>query len=537
MTLEVSLPSTSSEVVASHADRWRAGDTLARMWGMDPTVWADPGTPEIADRLGWLDAPKNSRSLIGTIEELHAQAVDEGVQDIVLCGMGGSSLAPEVFAATLPFASASPKLTVIDSTHPDAVTTVASSTDPATTWYVVASKSGGTIETMSLFKFFWQRASERLADPGSHFVAITDPGTSLEALAEERGFRDAITADPNVGGRYSALTAFGLVPAGLIGADLGRLLDGAQKAADLCGPSAPLDQNPGFALGVVLAEAARNGDDKAQFLSSDPVSTLGVWIEQLVAESTGKEGLGIVPIDGGQLLDERSDSTVVSIGSSVASGSGIELAVTDEYDVGGAMFILEFAVAVAGSVLGINPFDQPDVQLAKKLAAVAMERGPDTSGPRPPQVTDARWLTDLLAALDGTSASYVSIQAYIPQTAHNNATLTVLRTILTALSGAHVTVGYGPRFLHSTGQLHKGGPAGGVYLQIIDEPALSLPIPGADMTFNNLIAAQAAGDRAALIDRDRTVICVDLGTDVADGLATMLHRLQSEVPTHPTSTP
>jgi len=537
MTFEVSLPSASSAVVGLHASQWQEGRTIDRMWDKDPTVWADPATPEISDRLGWLDAPNRSRSLIGTIEELHNQAVDEGIEDIVLCGMGGSSLAPEVFAATLPRNSASPKLTVIDSTHPNAVVAVAAATDPGTTWYVVASKSGGTIETMSLFRFFWRQAAEALTDPGSHFIAITDPGTSLEALATERGFRSVVNADPNVGGRYSALTAFGLVPTGLIGADLGRLLDGAQKAADLCGPTKPLEENPGFEMGVALAEAARSGEDKAQFLCGAPLSTLGVWIEQLVAESTGKEGLGIVPIDGGQLLDERGDTVVVGIGASVADESVIELVVVDPYDVGGAMFILEFAVAVAGSVLGINPFDQPDVQLAKELAAAAMDGGADASGPRLPQATDTRWVTELVAAFDDPSPSYVSVQAYISQTAQNVASLAELRAALTAQSGAHVTVGFGPRFLHSTGQLHKGGPAGGVYLQITDEPTPSLPIPETDTTFNNLIAAQAVGDRTALADRDRAVIAVDLGTDVAGGLATMLHRLQAEPAHHPTSTP
>ncbi len=526
MTLQISMPSDASGVTALHVAEWTSANILERFWSKDPTVWADPPIPETSDRLGWLNAPVTSRPLIGTIEALHEQAVSEGITDIVLCGMGGSSLAPEVFAATLPKDNSSPVLTVIDSTHPRAVDAVARATDPATTWYIIASKSGGTIETMSLFRYFWMRADQVLEDPGSHFIAITDPETSLGALAADRGFRSTVLADPDIGGRYSALTAFGLVPAGLVGGDIAALLESADRAASSCRPGTPLAENPGFTLGVLLAERARQGTDKAQFVGSHPASTIGIWTEQLIAESTGKEAKGIVPIDGGPVRLEATDATVVAVGGTSSPEADIAILFDDPYDVAGAMFILEFATAVAGRCLDINPFDQPDVQLAKKLATAAMEGdlGPDKSPPVP--LDDLGWVDDLMEPLQEEPPSYVSVQAYVPQTPETATLLEDLRRALTDVSNAYVTIGFGPRFLHSTGQLHKGGPGGGVYLQIVDDTGEPMEIPGADATFNKLIAAQAMGDRAALVDRGRSVTAVDLGTDTNGGLSMLTERIR-----------
>jgi transaldolase/glucose-6-phosphate isomerase len=527
--VQVSLPSASTELVAAEATAWRTGDVLKRLWAKDPTVWADPPVPETADRLGWLDASASSRPLISSIQSLHADAIENGITDIVLCGMGGSSLAPEVFAATLPVATGSPKLTVIDSTHPVAISRVASATSPASTWYIIASKSGGTIETMSLFRYFWVEAQQHLGNPGGHFIAITDPGTSLESLASERGFRATFLADSNVGGRYSALTAFGLVPTGLAGGDVTRLLDSAAQAARSCSPSTPLEANPGFGIGAVLAARARLGEDKAQFLCTTPVETIAIWIEQLIAESTGKEGVGIVPIGGGsQLIDDRG-ATVVGIGSPPFPDVDIEISVDDPYDVAGVMFVLEFATAVAGRCLGINPFDQPDVQLAKKLAATAMSGELSTDVSPPVKVSDMGWTEALTSKIAGSVPSYVSIQAYVAQTPETEARLKELRRVLTEASGAFVTVGFGPRFLHSTGQLHKGGPPGGLYLQIVNDTGDPLEVPESGFTFNELIAAQARGDRAALTDRDRAVIAVDLGADTDAGLMSMVERLSAVI--------
>jgi transaldolase/glucose-6-phosphate isomerase len=531
--LTVSLPPVSAGIIAEEADTWRSNGILQRLWSKDPTVWADPPVPEISDRLGWLDAPTASRALISEIGVLHAAAVEAGITDIVLCGMGGSSLAPEVFASALPLQVGSPKLTVIDSTHPATVAHVAAATRPETTWYIVASKSGGTIETMSLFRYFWKLAVEQLPEPGQHFIAITDPGTSLETLAAERGFRAVLLADPDVGGRYSALTAFGLVPTGLIGGDVHRLLDSAERAADLCGRDTPLEFNPGFGIGVVLADRARGGVDKAQFLCTPPLETIAIWIEQLIAESTGKEGLGLVPIDGGPRLAGDRGATTVGIGTAPAPDVDIDISVDDPYEVAGVMFILEFATAVVGRCLGINPFDQPDVQLAKKLASTAMSGGLKADEAPPIHVLDGEWADSLATALADSSPSYISIQAYIPRTPDTEAALDGLRSVLSEVSDAFVTVGFGPRFLHSTGQLHKGGPSGGIYLQIVNDAGGPLEVPESDFTFNQLIEAQSRGDRAALTDRGRTVIAVNLGVDANEGVLLMVERLTPSVDTDP----
>lgn len=534
MTFRVSIKPQSGGHAGDSETRWLNEDLVARIWRGDPTVWADPPAPEIASRLGWLHAPERSRKLVTLIEELHRTAVNDGITDVVLCGMGGSSLAPEVFASTLPSADGSPRLTVMDSTHPDAVRAVDAAIDPATTWFIISSKSGGTIETMSLLKFFWERATLEVPDPGNHFIAITDPGTSLETLAAEKGFRATVLADPEVGGRYSALTAFGLVPAGIIGADVGALLDAAKRGAARCGPDIPLEENAGFGIGVRLTDRSRRNSDKVRFVSSPPVASLGIWIEQLIAESTGKDGVGIVPIDGGPRLDgvpgDNAGATTVGIGTPTDETFDIEISLHDPYDVGTVMFILEFATAVAGEILGVNPFDQPDVEIAKQLAGKAMQGDAGAAEAAPHDVHDPRWVRDFLAALgETTPPSYVSIQAYLPQDADTEERLDTLRLTISTTLGVYTTTGYGPRYLHSTGQLHKGGPPGGVFLQIVDDTATELMVPGAGYTFNQLIQAQAAGDRAALADRGRSVISVNVGGSRVQGLRSLVDQVRAAV--------
>lgn len=529
MTLTVSVRPGAEPETGSIAARWRAEDIVARIWARDATVWGDPEVSEIANRLGWLDSPRTSRQLIEQITELHETALSEGVTDIVLCGMGGSSLAPEVFSATLPAAKGSPKLTLMDSTHPDAIRAVTDRTDPRTTWYIVASKSGGTLETLSLYNHFWETASGVLENPGRHFVAITDSGTSLESLSTERGFRSTVLADSEVGGRYSALTAFGLVPAALMGADVLAILETALAGADRCQPDTPLDENPGFRIGALLASRALTGADKAQFIATDTVHGIGIWIEQLIAESTGKQGAGIVPIDGGPLINGSPDATIVAIGSEPMAGADINIAVDEPYDVGALMFVLEFATAVAGEILGINPFDQPDVEMAKKLTERAMAGGLASADMPPTSASGGRWLESLATATQRARPSYVSIQAYIPQTPDNTGALEALRTSVTEAIGAYTTVGFGPRFLHSTGQLHKGGPSGAVYLQIVGDTGDILGIPDSSYSFNELITAQSRGDRAALRERNRTVIAIDLGGAGAPELEAMAERLRGMV--------
>jgi len=508
------------------ADRWRTHRLIDRVWQGDPTVWGPPGTPEIANRLGWLELPRTSLALTPVITDLASEAIDEGITDIVLCGMGGSSLAPEVFAKTLAGDPPNPPLTVLDSTHPDAIRAVAQSTEPERTWYVVASKSGTTLETLSLFRFFWAEATGKLAEPGGHFIAITDPGSSLVDLATERGFRSTIEADPNVGGRYSALAAYGLVPAGLVGADVLRILSSASRAAEQCGPDVPLIDNPAFVIGATLASNALDGRDKAHIIASDPVNAFPIWAEQLIAESTGKKGLGILPIAGGPVASAASDGTVVSIGMSASADADLSLLVEDGYDIAGAMFVLELATAVAGEILGIQPFDQPDVQLAKLLAASAMSGELETTFAAPMVVGSPDLTTALEVALGDPQLSYIAIQAYVKPDATTDTAIEGLRSILDARYETYTTSGYGPRFLHSTGQLHKGGPPGGLFIQIIDDPRVQMDVPETNFSFNELIAAQAQGDRAALEDRGRTVVTIAAGDDVASTLELLSKQLR-----------
>jgi transaldolase/glucose-6-phosphate isomerase len=515
------------DVIASTASEWDADRRMQRLWEKDPTVWFDPARPEIEDRLGWLDLPTTSATMVDRIEDLAAEARRSGVTDLVLCGMGGSSLAPEVFAATLPHDGISPRLTVIDTTHPDAVTAVADATDPRSTWYLISSKSGTTLETASLFAYFWDVASAALERPGDHFVAVTDPGSSLAGIARARGFRSTFLADPTVGGRYSALSAFGLVPAGITGADTGALLASGRVAAIACGPDVPLTANPGFMIGSVLGAAAREGRPVAIFDAADPVASLPIWIEQLIAESTGKDGRGIIPIDDGPVPSQRRGIVTVSLGAKPRTSADIAITVTDPYDVAAAMFVMEVATAVAGRIIGIHPFDQPDVQLAKSLAHRAMEGALPSGGAEPLAIGDPS-VRSLLEAAHMDGALYVAVQAYVAPDSEVDTALAGLRDDVTAHIGPPVALGYGPRYLHSTGQIHKGGPDGGVFIQIVDHPVGTVPVPGTDYTFSQLVAAQAAGDRAALAERGRTVIPLDVGDAVVEGIET-LHRLVIDV--------
>ncbi|MCL1593323.1 MAG: glucose-6-phosphate isomerase [Actinomycetia bacterium] len=508
--------------LASTADRWRDESLIERVWRADPTVWAPLGTPEVANRLGWLNLHETSLPLVSVIDDLSSESIAQGITDIVLCGMGGSSLAPEVFSTSVRTESPYPKLTVLDSTHPDAVAFVASHTSPATTWYVIASKSGTTLETLSLFRYFWKVASDTLEHPGSQFVAITDPGSSLSDLAADREFRACIEADPSVGGRYSALTAYGLVPAGLAGLDVGRLLASTSNVARRCAPEVELLENPAFLLGATLATRARNGADKAQIVATEPVEAFPVWAEQLIAESTGKQGRGIIPIAGGPFPSSATDGTIISIGSDPVPGADIEITVDDSYDIAGAMFLFELATAIAGEVLGIQPFDQPDVQLAKELAASAMSGDLVSTTEPPVPLNDATLANRIADTISSQDISYVSIQAYLNPGRPLDDRLESLRSMLDRRYGVFTTTGYGPRFLHSTGQIHKGGPPGGVYVQLIDSAQTTMPIPETDYSFNELIAAQALGDRTALAERGRSVISIDLGSNATAGITNLI---------------
>lgn len=523
MSVVVESTAARSADLDAVAARWTTDDLMARLWNRDPTVWFDPPRQEIDNRLGWLDLPTSSRTLVGTVTDLAAEARSLGITDVVLCGMGGSSLAPEVFAATLPRPEGSPKLTVIDTTHPDAVADVTARIDPATTWFVISSKSGGTLETTSLFHHFWSVARSAVSDQGTHFIAVTDPGSSLETAARDRGFRAVVLADPDVGGRYSALSAFGLVPVGITGVDIATLLDRGADAAHSCRSNVPLLDNPGFLIGATLGTSAARGSDIARFEAHTPLAALPVWIEQLIAESTGKEQRGIIPVADGPLPANARGVVNVSIGRTTDPDADIGIRVDDAHDVAAVMYILEFATAIAGEVIGIHPFDQPDVQLAKSLAHRAMEGSLPASSVTVYRVGDASTRPEITQLTDG--ARYVAIQAYVAPTPATTRALEGLRAAIVERLGVMTTTGYGPRFLHSTGQLHKGGPPGGTYVQIVDTPSATVAVEESDFSFNELIAGQAAGDRAALSDRDRHVLAFDIGTQGLESVAGALDEL------------
>ena len=529
---------------------WRAAGLGRRLWAKDPTVWFEEPVAEIVDRLGWLDLPGVMAARIEGIERFADQVCGEGTRHVVLLGMGGSSLAPEVFAAALGAGAPYPELIVLDSTHPAAVAEVERRIDIARTLFLVSSKSGTTLETLSLFRTFWRRAGQSGSGPGRRFVAITDAGSPLADLAAERGFRNTFLAPPDVGGRYSALSVFGMVPAALAGMNIRRLVAGAQAMAEACGPGVAETENPALVLGAALAELARSGRDKVTFLTSPALGALPAWIEQLIAESIGKDGIGIVPVAGeapGDVDVYGDDRFFVSFtlagdGPGEASGpmlsaliaAGHPLARIELSDVTGLaqeMFRWQVAVAAAAAALGVHPFDQPDVEIAKELARQAMApQGAETAEVDPADsigTGDPEALREALSAWTGGArpGDYVALQAYLAPTEGTTKALTDIRLALRDRLTLAVTLGFGPRFLHSTGQLHKGGPDNGLFLQLVDRPDDDIAIPETGYGFAALISAQALGDLAALEQRRRRVLRIDLGTDTASGLAALAKAL------------
>jgi transaldolase/glucose-6-phosphate isomerase len=491
---------------------------IERLKAKDPTIWGPAETPELADRLGWIDLPETMASSLAGIKSVAASALADDTEKVVLLGMGGSSLAPEVFAAVLGVAAGHPGLTVLDSTHPHQVARVARTINPGRTLFLVSSKSGGTLETLSAFRYFWQLAG---AD-GSRFVAITDPGSSLERLGLDRGFRAVVNAPSDVGGRFSALTHFGLLPAALIGADLEALLQSA----------ASVSWEQSVEMGQRWADHAIEGRDKLTLLTSPGLTAFPAWIEQLVAESLGKDGKGIVPVAGEPPLERYGDDRLFvayrlagEIGPQLPPGHpALDRTVANRYHLASEMLAAEIATAVAGAVLGVHPFDQPDVELAKQRARQALEgESPrvETLEASSPALADR--IHDLLGSI--ARGGYLGIHAYLPTEPTTDAALVELRRRVGGKSGAATTSGYGPRFLHSTGQLHKGGPGIGAFLQLLDSPTDDLPIPETSTTFGRVIASQAVGDFLALQERGRRVLRIDLGQDRARGLAAVLEAV------------
>ncbi|SDK83601.1 glucose-6-phosphate isomerase [Arthrobacter sp. ov407] len=494
-----------------------------RIFAKDHTLWGPDAEQESAVRLGWVEAATVSQPLVGDILELRDALKAEGVTRIVLCGMGGSSLAPEVIAGT-----AGVELTVLDSTDPEQVS-AALADRLAETAIVVSSKSGSTVETDSQRRIFEQAFTDAGIDAKTRIIIVTDPGSPLDKASREAGYRAVFNADPNVGGRFSALTAFGLVPCGLAGVDIQAFLDEAEEAAEILNEDS--EDNIGLALGTALG--GTNPLRNKIVIAEDGSGIVGFadWAEQLIAESTGKLGTGVLPVVAGPASPEATlgaaDVLVVRL---VAADADVQLGENEVAIAGGLatqMMVWEFATAVAGRLLGINPFDQPDVEAAKIAARGLLDAQPE---PTPANFTDGaievrggQWLGDASTAAEAVSAllaelgpdSYLSVQAYFDRLAYDS--LEGVRDELAAVSGRPVTFGWGPRFLHSTGQFHKGGPAIGVFLQVTAASATDLAIPDRPFTFGELISAQAAGDAQVLSEHGRPVLRLHL-TDRAAGV-------------------
>jgi len=533
---------------------WQEEAFAKRLWEKDYTLWSPQPIPELTDRLGWLDLPATMTAEVQRLARFARDVSQEGFRDAVVLGMGGSSLAPEVYSRTFGPAFGHPAVTVLDSTHPDAVRALGLRLDPEKTLFVVSSKSGTTTEMLSFFHYFWEQLAH-VAERGKHFVAVTDPGTPLQTLARERGFREVFNAPEDVGGRYSALTPFGLVPAALLGVDAGKLLARGRAMAEACAGTVAAVDNAGLRLGAALGELALAGRDKVTFVTSHSLETFPEWIEQLIAESTGKtilaggERRGIVPVAGEPLGppkaygDDRFFAALLLQGDDVSAlekrledlesaGHPVgRFKLSDRYDLGAEMFRWEVATAAAGSVLALNPFDQPDVQLAKTLANEAMKKaaaGKLKTGGGAIAANDAKALGSAVAGwLGGAKAGdYLGIHAYLAPRPETTAALAGLQAALHVKTKLAVTRGYGPRFLHSTGQLHKGGTDRCRFLQIVDQPAQDLAVPETAYTFGTLIRAQAEGDRQALEQRGRTVLRIQLGTRDAEGLAAVRQAVE-----------
>jgi transaldolase/glucose-6-phosphate isomerase len=530
-TIQAKLPPPAAGPVAERVKRAVSERVAERVWRRDPALWGGPGVPEIENRLGWLTISETMLEHASELHEFAEQCRGDGFTDAVLLGMGGSSLGPEVIRRSFGEIPGGLRLTVLDSTHPDVVLGVQDAIELERTLFIVSSKSGGTIETLSHYRHF-----KALAGP-EHFVVITDPGSPLERLASDNGLRRTFLNDPNIGGRYSVLSHFGLVPAALMGVNIEALLHRCQVAEQNCAHYDSSESNSGLWLGAAVGELARRGRDKLTFIVTPPIESFGLWVEQLVAESTGKQGRGILPVAEeplgaasaygedrvfAYLRDvEHPDAAVDEAVEKLAAAGHptLTMATHGPVDLGRIFFLAEFAVAVAGWALEINAFDQPNVQEAKDNTRRVLDSGSVPS-------LEAAGDDELRALLaDARPPHYVAIMGYLPPSDALDAAVAQLRERIRALTGAATTFGYGPRFLHSTGQLHKGGPPMGRFLQLIGDPRRDAEIPDAGYSFGTLIAAQAAGDLQTLRTHGLAAERVKLDGDPAAAVRALTERI------------
>ncbi len=555
-------PGNHTDLIEKVVTELENENIVDRIWQKDHAVWRKDPT-EISNRLGWLDCLEVTKKSFDEINSFVAEVKSDGFTQALLMGMGGSSLAPEVFSLTFGTKEGFLNLHVLDSTHPDAILEYEQKLDPSKTLYIVSTKSGGTVETISFMKYFYNSALKKLGKEkvSKHFVAITDPRSGLEEIAKKLNFRKIFLNDPNIGGRYSALSLFGIVPAALVGVDTEKLFDETSTMISECRKK-EVSENSGAKLGGIIGNLAKEGIDKLTFINSPKLKYLGAWLEQLIAESTGKDGKGILPVDlepdaatndyakdrvfvyikivGDDLYDERIKE-IKSAGFPM-----IEIELENIYRLGAEFFRWEFAISVAGYVMDIQPFDQPNVESAK-VAARAMMKEYQEKGKLPElnsslqedgikvfsdyKVESLKDVLPKFLSATRSGKNYVTIQAYLEPDEKTWQQLENLRLVILQKYKLATTLGYGPRFLHSTGQLHKGDSGNGFFIQFISDNQSNAEIPdeaGSDqssITFGTLIHAQSLGDRQALIDNNRKVLRFDIGKQISKNLNELVNSV------------
>jgi glucose-6-phosphate isomerase len=565
--LKSSLPETLAASVKATIDDWQSGNKMHRLWQRDATLWT--GDDE-ANWVGWLDITEYQIAHPIELRNIAKEVWSAGFKDILLLGMGGSSLCPEVLRTTFGKIPGYPDLHVLDSTDPAQVKAFENKIDIARTLFIVSSKSGSTLEPNIFKQYFFERTKQAVgADKaGSHFMAITDPGSKMQQVAEADRFRHIFFGRPSIGGRYSALSNFGMAPAAAMGVDIKKFLDRTQEMVRACGPSTPIEGNPGAVLGIILGVAALNGRDKVTIITSPDISDLGAWLEQLLAESTGKVGKGIIPVDREELAapevygndrvfayvhtvhgtDVRVEAKVAALEN--AGHAVLRISMPDVYDLGAEFFRWEIATAVAGAIIGINAFNQPDVE-ASKIATRNLTSEYEKTGSLPAEepvveddglklFTDEKNAADLARAAGGDKSlagylkahlgrigtgDYFAVLGFIQMNAEHERKLQTIRHAVRDKKHVATCLGFGPRFLHSTGQAYKGGPNSGVFLQVTCDDVVQVPVPQQKYTFGVVKAAQARGDFQVLAERRRRTLRVHLH-DVDAGLVTLAAEVQ-----------
>jgi transaldolase / glucose-6-phosphate isomerase len=554
--LAYKLPKDLGVAVAASLDDWKNNNKVARLWQKDASLWSNTDENKW---LGWLTITEQQLANLATLKQLAVEVKKAKLKHVLLLGMGGSSLCPEVLRMTFGKIAGFPELHVLDSTDPTQIKALEKKVDLKKTLCIVSSKSGSTLEPNIFKQYFFERVKKAVGEKlgGSRFIAVTDPGSKMQQVAESDKFWKIFAGDPSIGGRYSALSNFGMVPGAAMGMDLGKFLKTTQEMAKACGPNSAADTNPGVILGTIMGVAANHGRDKITIITSPGIFDLGAWLEQLIAESTGKIGKGIIPVDREKLAkpgvygndrlfaylrlankpNSAQDAAVAALEK--AGHPVVRITVPNTYALGQEFFRWEIATAVAGSIIGINAFNQPDVE-ASKIETKKLTSQYEATGSLPPESPffvskDTKLFADdkNAAALSGGKAlgeilkthlsrigagDYFALLGYIPMNAENEKALQAIRTSVRDAKKVATCLGFGPRFLHSTGQAYKGGPNSGVFLQITCDDAADLPVPGQKYTFGVVKAAQARGDFAVLAERGRRALRVHLGKNLKSGL-------------------